>query len=516
MDMQELMSYPWSIMMPEFIILGVATLLSLLDLFMKEKINRKVLAWLALGGIGAALLFVINSLQHIGKEQPIQQILHDTYRLDGFAIAFKLIFLVGVALVFFLSLDYVNRKDIAYEGEFYYLLLTGLLGAMILASSADMITMFVGLELLSISTYILVGIRKKNLQSNESAFKYVVSGGIATAIMLYGMSFIYGLAGSTNLFEIQNNLAFAYSEGYQFMIYFAFFLTFVGMAFKISVVPFHMWAPDVYQGAPTPITAFLSVVSKAAGFALLLRLLLVAFLPIGSINEETGYPDLIFFELSFYLALAAAASMIIGNTLALRQTNVKRMFAYSSIAQAGYILVPLASLSHAYFVVNNQIVGTTIYYLMAYLFMNIGAFAIIQSVTKQVGSEEVSSFAGLYHRSPFKAVGMSIFLLSLAGLPITAGFFGKFMIFMVSIEQGKMWLAIVMVLTSVVSYFYYFGIIRQMYMRPGESEEQLRLPLGIGIVITVCILGTILLAVFPTYILELLETKFFTIQLFTK
>jgi NADH-quinone oxidoreductase subunit N len=250
-DLEMLLSYPWRIMLPEFTILGVATIVSILDLFMREKVNRTVLAYISMGGIVLSLFFLF---QNFG--QPVQEILYETYRLDGFANAFKLLFLVGTGIVFLQSLDYVKQKEVPYEGEFYYLILTALLGAMIVASSADMITLFVGLELLSISSYILVGTRKHHLLSNESAMKYVISGGIASAVMLYGMSFIYGLTGTTNLFTITGRLFEAFQSGYDFLIYFAFFVTFVGMAFKITVVPFHMWAADVYQGAPTPVTAF--------------------------------------------------------------------------------------------------------------------------------------------------------------------------------------------------------------------------------------------------------------------
>lgn len=501
MDIEQLASYPWGIMMPEFTILGIATLLSLLDLFMKDKIDRKIIAWIGLGGIGIALYFVYHNMTLLTGDQPVQQILFDTYRLDGYANAFKIIFLVGAALVFILSLDYVKKKDIPYEGEFYYLMLTAVLGAMILASSADMITMFIGLELLSLSSYILVGMRKKNLQSNESSFKYIVSGGIATAVMLYGMSFIYGLTGTTNLFVIGERLNIAFNDGFSFVIYFAFFLTFIGMAFKISAVPFHMWAPDVYQGAPTPVTAFISVVSKAAGFALIIRFLIVSFLQIGSVDQATGSYDIALLNVGLYVAFAAAASMIIGNTLALRQTNIKRMFAYSSIAQAGYILVPFA-------VLTNLITDMVFFYLFAYLFMNLGAFAVIQSVTKQMGTEEIHGFAGLYHKAPFKALAMTIFLLSLAGLPITAGFFGKFFIFMGSIQLGNIWLASVMVITSVISYFYYFGVIRQMYMRPGKDDKPLKTPYGIGTVILVCVIGTLFLGFAPTLVMEFIHTHF--------
>lgn len=491
MDLDTLLSYPWGIMSPEFTILGIATLLSLLDLFLKDKNDRRILAWLGLAGILLAFFFV---LRNIG--QPVQEILYDTYRLDGFANAFKLLFLGGVAIVFIMSLDEWKHQKSPYKGEFYYLMLAGLLGAMILASSADMITMFIGLELLSLSSYVLVAIRKKNLLSNESAFKYVVSGAIASAVMLYGMSFIYGLTGSTNLFEIANGLNFAFNQGYDFLVYFAFFLTFVGLSFKISAVPFHMWTSDVYQGAMTPVTAFLSVVSKAAGFAMILRFFLISFFPLrNSTNIYPGIEDFFIYNVSLFIAIVAAASMVVGNTLALKQTNMKRLFAYSSIAQAGYILVPFA-------VVSSFVFDTILYYLLAYLFMNLGAFAIIQSVIRQTGTEDIKGFAGLYHRAPFKALAMTVFLLSLAGLPITAGFFGKFYIFMGAINAGSIWLASVMVLTSVISYYYYFKIIRQMYMRGGESEAKLPLAAGIGAVVVICLAGTLLMGLVPTYVLE--------------
>lgn len=507
MDFDTLLSYPWRIMRPEFTILGVATFMSLLDLFLKDKVDRKRMAWIGLSGITVALYFVL--LNVFTPEAPVQQILYQTFRVDGFANGFKILFLLAAAIVFILAFDDMKDKgkEIPYRGEFYYLLLTAVLGAMVLASSADLITMFVGLELLSLSSYILVGMRKKRLDANESAFKYIVSGTIATAVMLYGMSFIYGLTGSSNLFEIASRLQFAYNEGYGLLIYLAFFLTFIGMAFKIAAVPFHMWAPDVYQGAPTPITAFLSVVSKAAGFAIILRLFLVSFLPVAEMNLFGMVEDFFFRVASVVIGIVAALSMVIGNVLALRQSNVKRLFAYSSIAQAGYILVPFAVLSQ-------YLLDMIFYYLLAYVFMNLGAFAVIQSVTNQTGTEDIKGFAGLYHRSPLKALGMTIFLLSLAGLPITAGFFGKFFIIQGSLMEGNIWLAAAIILTSVVSYYYYFGLIRQMYMRHGESEAPLNISGGIATVIVICVLGTVLLGILPTYALDMINEHFPFFQIF--
>jgi len=365
-----------------------------------------------------------------------------------------------------------------------------------MASSADLIMLFVGLELLSLSSYVLVGLRKKSLQSNESAFKYVVSGGIATAITLFGMSYIYGLTGTTHIYEISMRLAEAGMAGYQFLVYVAFAFLVVGLAFKISAAPFHMWTPDVYQGAPTPITAFLAVVSKAAGFSLLFRIVMISFF-----NVTDGVGRFFFQEGSLYLGLMAAASMIIGNTMAIRQTNVKRMMAYSGIAQAGYLLVPFVPPTTLFF-------SEVIFYLFAYLLVSFGAFAVIMVVAQEQQTEDLKGFAGLYHRSPIMAVAMSIFLLSLAGIPVTAGFFGKFYLFMGALAQENYWLSAIMIVTSVISYYYYFGIIRQMYMRPGTTEARLAVPKGIWVFVLVMAVATVFFGAFPGLVTDYVQTHF--------
>ncbi|MGO4889171.1 NADH-quinone oxidoreductase subunit NuoN [Anaerobacillus sp. MEB173] len=496
MDLETLLSYPWGIMAPEFTILIVATLLSLIDLFMKNNQSRKILAWFGFAGIIVALIFLAGQIG-----EPVQMILHDTYRLDSFSIAFKFILLIGAALVMLMTISY-GKNDIDYRGEFYYLLLAGLLGAMIMTSSADMITLFVGLELLSIASYILAGLRKRNLQSNESAWKYVVNGSIAAAITLFGISYVYGLTGSTNLFEISAAMSNPQVMENSFLLMFAFFIIFIGLAFKIAAAPFHMWAPDVYQGSPTPVTAFLSVVSKAAGFALILRMLLVIFVNAPGIS---GMPLLM--DTQIYIAVIAGVTMIIGNTLALRQTNVKRLFAYSSIAQAGYLLVPFVSLSIFMF-------DNVWFYLVAYLMMNLGAFAIIQMVTERSNSEDISSFAGLYRQNPILAVAMSIYLISLAGIPISAGFVGKFNIFIGALATEHYILASVMMGTSIISYFYYFGIMRQMFFRNSEHADKIRVPVGMIIVLVVAAVGTVGLGLFPGVALDFFYQNFDMGELF--
>lgn len=493
MEVKDIFSYDWSYLLPEFIILIFATVLSLLDLFAGKRLGNKTIGILSLLGVVLAAVFVFVNMNNL--DEPYSY-MADMIRIDDYGNAFKLLFLGGTAFAILLSLSYLEQGEVAHRGEYYYLLLSGLLGAMVMASSADLITLFVGLELLSLSSYVLVGLRKKSLQSNESAFKYVVSGGIATAVTLFGMSYVYGLSGTTNIYAISQRLQEAGMMGYQFLVYVAFAFLAVGLAFKISAAPNHMWTPDVYQGAPTPVTAFLAVVSKAAGFALVFRLLLISFF---HVPGSTG--RFFFAEGALYLGLMAAASMIIGNTMALRQTNVKRMMAYSGIAQAGYLLVPFVPPTTLFF-------SEVIFYLFGYLLVSFGAFAVIMVVAREQQTEELKGFAGLYHRSPWMAIAMSIFLLSLAGIPVTIGFFGKFYLFMGALAQANYWLSAIMIITSVISYYYYFGIIRQMYMRPGASEAPLAVPKGIWLFVMVMAAATVVFGLFPGLVTEYIQAHF--------
>lgn len=498
MDLDTLLSFEWGIMAPEFIILGVATIMSLLDLFMPKSVDRRNIGWFGVAGI---LLAMISLAGLFDKE--LTSILYDTFRLDSFAKAFKLLMLAGAALVLILAISDKTKEGLEeYRGEFYYLFLMALLGAMIMASSGDIITMFVGLELLSITSYILAGMKKKNLQSNESAMKYVINGSISTAITLFGLSYVYGLTGSTNLMAIAVATGSIADTQMVYLLGLAFFMVFVGLSFKLATAPFHMWAPDVYQGAPTPVTAFLSVVSKTAGFVIMARMFLMIFVRIPT--EGAGSMP-IFYQLQDYIAFLAAATMIIGNVVALRQRNVKRMLAYSSIAHAGYLLVTFVTLQFMF--------NALWFYLAAYLFMNLCAFAIIQLVSWGKGSEDISVFAGLYRRSPFLAIAMGISILSLAGFPGTAGFIGKLNIFMGALvdQPAHYVLASIMIAATVVSYVYYFGIMTQMFFRPaegGDAAPKITIPVGVGVVIVVCIVGTLVLGVAPDTAYDFIDTQF--------
>jgi NADH-quinone oxidoreductase subunit N len=499
MDLDTLLSFEWGTMTPEFIILIVATLLSVLDLFMPKHVDRKVLGWIGFIGVVAALVSLVMLVGH-----DTTSILFDTFRLDSFAIAFKLILLVGAALVMLLAIDFRHDEGLElYKGEFFYLFLAALLGAMFMASSGDLITLFVGLELLSIPSYILAGMRKRNLQSNESAMKYVINGGISSAITLFGMSYVYGLAGTTNLKGIATVFGGVTDPQHIYLLGLAFFMIFVGLSFKLASAPFHMWAPDVYQGAPTPVTAFLSVVSKTAGFVIILRILLSVFGYVPVPGEAGEQPIPLLFALQDYIAFLAGATMIIGNVVALRQRNIKRLFAYSSIAHAGYILVALTAMSFVTF-------DAIWFYLLAYVLMNLGAFAIIQLITMKTGSEDISQFAGLYRRAPLLAVAMGIFILSLAGIPGTAGFIGKLNIFLgaLMVDQAHYVLVSIMIATTVVSYFYYFGIMTQMFFRPAADNAKIKMPAGLTTVIIITAAATILFGVLPNLALDFLHTNF--------
>jgi NADH-quinone oxidoreductase subunit N len=496
MDLETLSSFKWEIMTPEFIIVVVAAVLSMVDLFMPKKADRKILGWISIVAVLAAIVSLAGLI-----DNGATSILDDTFRLDSFAKAFKLIILVGAALVLFLAVSYKPKDGLEeYRGEFYYLFLGAVLGAMIMTSSGDLITLFVGLELLSISSYILAGMRKKNINSNESAMKYVINGGISSAIALFGMSYVYGLTGTTNLIAIAGKLETLADSQQAYLLGLSFLMIFVGLSFKLAAAPFHMWAPDVYQGAPTPVTAFLSVVSKTAGFVIVVRILLSVF-GFAATNGPGSEP--ILYNMQNYLAVIAGATMIIGNVVALRQTNIKRMFAYSSISHAGYILVALVSMNYFMF-------DAIWFYLVAYVFMNLGAFAVIQLIAEKTGSENISDYAGLYRRNPVLAVAMGILILSLAGFPGTAGFIGKLNIFTSAFvgQDAHYVLASVMIATTVVSYFYYFGVMTQMFFRPAADKSRFNIPFGILFVIFVSVVASVWFGVAPNSALDFLHDNF--------
>ncbi|HZG74674.1 MAG TPA: NADH-quinone oxidoreductase subunit N [Paenibacillus sp.] len=488
---------------PELTLVIAAVIFSLLDLAMPRSFDRSSIGWLTLIALTGSAAFVVLQL---GVDEPIA-LLHQSYRVDDFALILKLVFLAGTALSVLIGLG-MKKEELGGEdiGEYYYFYLPATLGAMIVASSADLIMLFVGLELLSITTYVMVGMRKKLAVSSEAAFKYIVMGGISSAFILYGMSFLYGVTGSTNLLEISATLRGGDIESFEALLYASFFLMLTGLGFKIAAAPFHAWAPDVYQGASTPVAAYLAVVSKAAGFALLFRLFYTGFYQVGT--EARPLHD----DMFLTLCVLAAAAMVIGNAMALKQQNVKRLLALSGVANAGYLLVPLAAQAGLIHVTGYV---ELLYYLIAYLFMNMGAFAALAIVARVEGRDELSAFAGLYHRAPWTAFAIVVIVLSLAGIPITGGFFGKLFILLGAIEMKLFWLALVMIVTSVMSFYYYFGFVRQMFMRSGSEREAVQVPGALGAALWISAAASVLLGFFPGVILEWLNGLFrFTVDFF--
>ncbi|QHW32560.1 NADH-quinone oxidoreductase subunit N [Paenibacillus rhizovicinus] len=505
---QQLQSLTWSdaaYLAPEWILIVSMIALAVLDLFLPR---RAITGWLTLAGLLVSLGAVIYRLIDLANAAPQMnangqlasaaiRIMADSYRIDYFSSLMKIVFLVATALIVLMSLGTVKRSDIPDRGEFYYLLLPAVCGAMIMASSGDMITLYIGLELLSITTYVLVGIRKHAVQSTEAAFKYVVTGGISSALLLFGMSYLYGITGATNLGAIAEGIK-THGIDYPAMLYVAFFFIIAGLGIKIAAAPFHYWATDVYQGAPTPITAFLAVVSKGAAFAVIFRIVYnLAFYA-----SSPGKP--VTQDVFLVLLILAAAAMLIGSTMALRQFNVKRLFALSGVANAGYMLVPVGlSIKGMHY----SGVGEFIFYLAVYLLMTIGALSVVAVISKSAGHEEVGGFAGLYYRAPWTAIAMIVFVLSLAGLPITGGFFGKLFILLGAAQSKDYWIAAVMVVSSVISYYFYFGLIRQMFMR-STSDADVHVPVTSGIVIWLCALATVALGIVPGPVLDWINSHF--------
>jgi NADH-quinone oxidoreductase subunit N len=465
-------------LLPE-IVLTVGALFLLLADLMVPRDRQSVLAWVAVGVLaasGAALIPVADA--HV-------QISHGLMAIDRFALFFKVIFLGSAALTILMSVQYLDVEG-TRAGEYYFLILCATLGMMFMASGTDLITLFIGLETMAIAFYILAGFLKPSRRSNEAAVKYFLLGAFSLGILLYGMSILYGLSGTTNLRSIATALS---GQERDPRLALAVILVVAGMGFKIAAVPFHMWAPDVYEGAPTPITGFLSVGSKAASFAMLLRIF-VESLPEMRVTAAAGAAGpAIGWSTLFYVL--AVVSMTVGNFAALTQSNLKRMLAYSSIAHAGYVLIG---------VVTGTARGFTamLIYLFVYAFMQLGAFGVLSMLrrTDSIG-DELKDLNGLYFRNPFAAIAMLLFMLSLGGVPPMAGFMGKFWLFGAAIESGYVWLAVIGVLNSAVSLYYYVRIVVFMWLKNEPSGSTPVTSPAYALVLGVAVIATILLGVYP-------------------
>jgi proton-translocating NADH-quinone oxidoreductase chain N len=460
----------WSIA-PELWLAGLGLLLVIVDLFVPPG-RKYVVGAIGAGGLVLALIPISVMLTW----EP-RTVLAGTYVVDGFAVFFKIIAVVSTALVILAAMDGIRTR---FEGEFYALLVFTALGLILMAGSTDLILLALSIEFVSLSSYVLAGFLKANPKSNEAGLKYFLYGAAASATMFFGFSILYGLTGTTGLYDLAAKLRGAPLPA----VYMAIAFMLAGFGFKTSIVPFHQWTPDVYEGAPTPVAAFLSVGSKAAGFAVLVRVFLVAVDPARV-------------DWTVLMAVLAAASMTLGNLLALPQRNIKRMLAYSSISHAGFILIALAAFRGDF-----GVPGLLIY-LFGYLFTQLGAFFVAVLIGVQLGSDEIADYAGLSRRAPVSALLMAVFMLSLTGLPPTAVFIGKFYVLAAAIDNGLLWLAIVGILNSVISLYYYVGVIRAMYVMPAPAERAVPEPAALQVALGLTGLGTLAIGLYPQPLIDL-------------
>lgn len=478
----------WHAMAPELVLTGVVCLLLLADIVLLDR-ARPIMSSLAGLGLLAALIPVLTLA--VSDEGP-RSSFGGSFIVDDTALLLKALFLISGYLVVLLSTNYVAEGDY-WESEYYTLMLASLLGMSVMASARDLITIFVALELLSIPAYMLAAWRKRDVRSNEAGLKYYLMGVFASAVLLYGMSLLYGLTGSTNVFEIGQAIGADGANTPALTLGVVF--TLAGFAFKVSAVPFHQWAPDTYEGAPTPVTAYLAVASKAAGFVALIQVLSFGL-------EEQ--PDVVV-PMMFVLA---ALSMTVGNLIALRQTNVVRMLAYSGIAQAGFMLAPFAVVGESE--VATDLYSSVIVYLAIYAAMNLGAFAIVLAVARKTRSAEISSWGGAFQYAPGLTVAMTIFLASFIGIPPLGGWYAKFGVSKVLIGAETGWgytLAVILAINTAVAAFYYLNVARVMWFEPvvdGDNSE-VSVPPSLKTAIGVCLVATLVFGVLPGFLTDAAE-----------
>ncbi|MAS35920.1 MAG: NADH-quinone oxidoreductase subunit N [Anaerolineaceae bacterium] len=466
-----------------------ATILLLVDLFV-PKDRKHITAWLAVAGL--AVSFVLN----LGAYNVVDEAYFGMFNIDPFSAFLNIVVLLAAFISVLISIDYVKRTGLE-RGEYYALILFTTSGIMLMGHANDLVVVFVALELLSIPLYILAALRYPDPKSEESGMKYLVLGAFASAFFVFGAALIYGATGTTGFPQIfasiENGIVSA--NGSETLLLIGTALVLVGLGFKVAAVPFHMWTPDVYEGAPTPVTAFMSVGAKVGGFAALLRIMIVALptLAIGGSEVATWQTT---------VALLAAATLILGNVVAIVQTNIKRLLAYSSIAHAGYILMAVAAAGTTGMA--DQAAQSALIYMMAYMFTNLGAFAVALAIERDDGTgTEMDRFVGLSRSKPVLAAIMAVFMLSLTGIPLTAGFMGKWLVFQATLESGLTWLAIIGVLTSVVSAYYYVGIIVRMYLQDGEGDPAVGATPYVNWAVYLTFAGTIILGIFPALMLNL-------------
>lgn len=473
-SLPNIQSIPYFI--PELILVVFAIGAILLDLVNKGK-NTERVAYLALVGVAATLIAVIatGSSEH--------SLFLGMIRLDSFAVFFKILILAATAVTIIFSIK-SEELDPRMKGEYYALLIAVTFGMFLMVSSTNLLMIFISLETVSLTSYILAGFLTHNPRSSEAAFKYITYGAVASGTMLFGLSLLFGLTGTGDVVQISSRLTEMFSAGEAYPLVVLVIITFIlaGIGYKMASVPFHMWSPDVYEGAPIPITAFLSVASKAAGFGLFIRLFYSTF----QSSNIVGSVDW-----SLMLAIVSALTMTLGNLAALPQQNVKRLLAYSSIAHGGYLLMGATLLTP-------EGIHAILFYFIAYLFMNLGAFFVVVLIANELGSETIDGYRNLWSRAPFVAVSMAIFLFSLTGIPPFAGFFGKWLLFTAVIKQELYWLAVVGLLNSVVSLYYYARIIKAMFLETSDETDAISFSWGNLALLVVFVVPTFVIGFWNT------------------
>ena len=479
----------FSLLIPEFLVTGLAFLVLTVDLVTGSD-RKHLLGYISVLGLGAVLAVSLGYLW--GKDETLYE---GVVLVDGYALFFKAFFLVLGIVAVLTSMDYV-RRHLTHPGEYYGILLFTVVAMMLMASSGELLTAYISLELLSFGLYVLVSFDRYNPKSNEAGTKYILLGAFSSALLLYGISQVYGLTGATRFDEISAALVASSTISPGLMV--GLVLIIAGLGFKIAAVPFHMWAPDAYEGAPTPVTAYLAVGSKVAAFALVLRLFTEALIP--AVDEW-----------QLVVVIMAALTMTVGNLGALVQRNIKRLLAYSSIGHVGYLLLGVAALaavgSDGLISVELSHLATSgiMLHLVAYAITNMAAFLSVTAIYNVTGKEEIADFAGIARRAPMVAMVFAAAMFSLAGLPIFAGFTSKFYLFNAAATQGLLWLAGLAIFMSLVSLYYYLVVIRQMYIEPAEDPTPLRIPrLTLG-VLGLLLLGMVFVGVYPAPLMEAIQ-----------
>jgi len=475
-----------ALFIPELTLAVFAIVVILLDLFIKQK---RLLAPVSISG-----LVIAGGVTVAMWGGSFPAIFNNMLAVDNFALFFKLLFLGVAFLVILASVDYA-AKFARFQGEYYALVLLSTLGMMLMAATTDLISIYIALELTSISLYALVGFLK-DAKSTEASLKYLLLGAVASAVLLYGMALIFGFTGKTQLGEIAQTIQAMPPQTLLASpaLILGIVLLIAGFGFKIAAVPLQMWVPDVYEGAPTPITAYLSVASKAAGFAIIMRVFFSAF----------GLPEWLSLNWGIIFAVLAVIGMTLGNIVAIPQTNIKRMLGYSSIAQAGYLMVGLAAMG---FSPATDVLGRSgvLFFLASYALTNMGAFIAIIAISNKLNSDLIEDYSGIGKRAPLVALALTLCLISLIGIPPAAGFMAKFYIFSAAVQHNLLWLVIIAVINSVISAYYYLRVVKVMWLGQAVSEEKVPSSGVLRLALSLCCLGVFLLGIIPGYIMKLAE-----------